>query len=795
MITTMLNPTETINTIITQLARELGVNFKHLTIAIELLDSGATVPFIARYRKEATGGMSDTQLRLLIDRLPYLRELEARRAAVLLEINTQNKLNPELHQSIMQADTKQRLEDLYAPYKPKRRTRAVIAKEAGLEPLAINLLNNRILDPLIIASDFIQGDITTVKAALDGARDILAEQFSENPDVVSSLRELIWQQNHIYVGKTDDADTKPDAHKFRDYFEHNEPLQHIPSHRLLAILRGQAQGILTVQCEQPAHYEAIASGQIPSSASHPLEGHLIKQLGLIIADQPADGFIRECVRWAWRVKLHSHLENDVITRIKEKAHTEAVKVFSANVRDVLLAPPAGDAVIMGLDPGIRTGVKVAVISATGSVLATATVYPFEPRNEKEATRATLLHLIQTYRVGLIAIGNGTASRETDALVVQLIHHLKAIDCDFPAIKKVVVSEAGASVYSASELASHELPELDVSLRGAVSIARRLQDPLAELVKIDPKAIGVGQYQHDLPARQLAQGLDAVIEDCVNLVGVDANTASVSLLAHVSGLSLSTARSMVAMRDTNGAFLNRLALKKIPRLGDKAFEQCAGFLRIYGDNPLDASSVHPEAYPLVQRILAKIGQDLPAVMGQTDKLNSLNPEEFIDEQFGLPTVKDVLTELAKPGRDPRGTFQYAQFDDAIQDMRDLQAGMILEGVVSNVAAFGAFVDIGVHQDGLVHVSELGKGFVKDPRSVVKAGQAIKVRVIEVDLSRKRIMLSMRLQLETAHVSTLPNSWQGNLLSKPNINKPKKTPLNPAMNTAISNAFANAFRSKS
>jgi uncharacterized protein len=790
----MLNPTETMNTIITQLARELGVGFKYLTVTIELIDSGATVPFIARYRKEVTGGMSDTQLRLLIDRLPYLRELEARRTAVLLEIDTQNKLSPELYQSIMQADTKQRLEDLYAPYKPKRRTRAVMAKEAGLEPLAINLLNNRTIDPSIIAGNFIQGDITTVKAALDGARDILAEQFSENPNVVSSLRELIWQQNHIYVAKTEDADTKPDAHKFRDYFEHNEPLQYIPSHRLLAILRGQAQGILTVHCEQPTYYEAIASGQISSSASHPLEGHLIKQLGLIIAEQPADGFIRECVRWAWRVKLHSHLETDVITRIKDKAHTEAVKVFTANVRDVLLAPPAGNAVIMGLDPGIRTGVKAAVISATGSVLATATVYPFEPRNDKETTFTKLLQLIQTYRVNLIAIGNGTASRETDALVVQLIHHLKTIDCDFPVIKKIVVSEAGASVYSASELASHELPDLDVSLRGAVSIARRLQDPLAELVKIDPKAIGVGQYQHDLPSRQLAQGLDAVIEDCVNSVGVDANTASVSLLAHVSGLTVSTARAIVVMRDTNGAFLNRLALKKVPRLGDKAFEQCAGFLRIYGDNPLDASSVHPEAYPLVQRILAKIGQPLQAVMGQTDQLNNLNPEEFIDEQFGLPTVKDVLAELAKPSRDPRGTFQYAQFNDAIQTIRDLQAGMILEGVVSNVAAFGAFVDIGVHQDGLVHVSELGKGFVKDPRSVVKAGQAIKVRVIEVDLLRKRIMLSMRLQVETVNVATLPNSWQRNAPSNSDINKFKQIPLNSTMNTAFSNAFADAFKNK-
>jgi protein Tex len=788
MITAALLPTDTFNTIIAQLARELNVSPKHLTATVELLDGGATVPFIARYRKEVTGGMSDTQLRELTDRLPYLRELEERRAAILLEIETQGKLTPALRQSIVQADTKQNLEDLYAPYKPKRRTRAMIAKEAGLEPLAVSLLNHRHLDPSTVAVPFVKADILTVKAALDGARDILAEQFSEHPNAVTTVRELIWQQHHLYVKKTDAADTKPDAHKFRDYFEHHEPLQLMPSHRLLAILRGQAQGILSVQCELPSHYDAIASGQIPTSATHPLESHLIKALGLTVGTQPADSFIRDCVRWAWRVKLQSSLESDVIARIKEQAYTAAVKVFTANVRDVLLAPPAGNAVVMGLDPGIRTGVKVAIISATGSVLDTATVYPFEPRKEKEAALTVLAQLVQQHRVALIAIGNGTASRETDALVTQLIQRLNASVQGLPAIKTVVVSEAGASVYSASELASQELPALDVSLRGAVSIARRLQDPLAELVKIDPKAIGVGQYQHDLPPRQLAQGLDAVVEDCVNLVGVDVNTASVSLLSRVSGLTANTARAIVAMRDTNGAFLNRTALKKVPRLGDKAFEQCAGFLRIQGDNPLDASSVHPEAYPLVQRILTRLGKPLDAVMGRSEVLNTINPEQLIDEQFGLPTVKDVLAELAKPSRDPRGTFQYAHFDEAIKGLNDLQVGMVLEGVVSNVAAFGAFVDIGVHQDGLVHISELGKGFVKDPRSVVKAGQTVKVRVIDVDLLRKRVMLSMRLQ----PVSTDDK--------RPVVHTTQKMPAvsgnrhSQVLNTAFSDAFANAFKHK-
>ncbi len=777
--------TATVQTIIAQLARELGASPKDIVTTVELLDGGATVPFIARYRKEVTGGMTDVQLRLLDERLPYLRELEERRAAVLVEIESQGKLTPELRSSIQIADTKQRLEDLYAPYKPKRRTRAMIAREAGLEPLAMGLLADRRIDPQLEAAKFIQGDIatgiTTIKAALDGARDILAEQFAEVPDAVSALRETLWQGANIYAAKTEDGETKPDAQKFRDYFEYNEPLHRAPSHRVLAMLRGQAQGVLKLQCELPTHYEALASGEITASAAHPLEGHLINHLKLNIGTQPADAFIRDCVRWAWRVKLQGSLEGDVMTRIKDAAQIEAVKVFASNVRDVLLAAPAGNAVVMGLDPGIRTGVKVAVVSGTGAVLDHCVIYPFEPRKDVIGSLAKLKQLAQLHGVGLIAIGNGTASRETDALAAELIKDTAN------GMKKVVVSEAGASVYSASELAGSELPDLDVSIRGAVSIARRLQDPLAELVKIDPKSIGVGQYQHDLPPRQLAQGLDAVVEDCVNAVGVDANTASASLLARVSGLNATTAKAIVAHRDAKGAFANRHALKAVPRLGDKAFEQAAGFLRIAGDNPLDASSVHPEAYPLVERLLQSLGKPLADVMGRADVLRAVVAETLTDEKFGLPTVKDILLELEKPGRDPRGTFQYANFDDAVQDIRDVQVGMILEGVVSNVAAFGAFVDIGVHQDGLVHVSELGAGFVKDPRTVVKAGQTVKVRVVEIDVARKRIALSMRLQATADKAENQPRA--------PRDSKPFKPQLAAKpTNTAFSNAFADAFKRK-
>ena len=783
--------------IITQLAQELGALPKDVATTVALLDGGATVPFIARYRKEVTGGMSDVQLRLLDERLPYIRDLEERRAAILAEIQTQGKLTPELKASILAADTKQRLEDLYAPYKPKRRTRAMIAKEAGLEPLAITLLNDRSQDPQQAAQAYLKGDIATVKAALDGARDILAEQFAEVPDAVTHLRESLWQSAHVYAAKTDDADAKADAHKFRDYFAYNEALHRAPSHRVLAMLRGQAQGILKLQCELPAHYDAIASGALTASAPHPLEGHLIAQLKLSISTQPADAFIRDCVRWAWRVKLQSSLEADVMTRIKDAAQAQAVKVFASNVRDVLLAAPAGNAVVMGLDPGIRTGVKVALISATGAVLDHGVIYPFEPRKDVEGSLAKMKQWVLKHGVQLIAIGNGTASRETDMLAAQLMK-----DITLP-IKKVVVSEAGASVYSASELAGAELPDLDVSIRGAVSIARRLQDPLAELVKIDPKSIGVGQYQHDLNPRQLAQALDGVVEDCVNAVGVDANTASAALLARVSGLTASTAKSVVAYRDAHGAFASRSALKAVPRLGDKAYEQAAGFLRIHGENALDNSAVHPEAYPLVERLLKTLGKPLGDVMGRADVLRSISPEQFTDARFGLPTVKDILLELEKPGRDPRGTFQYAQFDDAVQDIKDLQAGMILEGVVSNVAVFGAFVDIGVHQDGLVHISELGAGFVKDAHAVVKAGQTVKVRVVEVDAPRKRIALSLRLQAGSdkpapAPVSARhePRSGHGRQDARmPASAKPpqyaRSTQTAKPINTAFSNAFAIAL----
>ncbi len=784
-------PTRTAQHIIAQLAQELGAQAKDVITTVELLDGGATVPFIARYRKEVTGGMTDVQLRLLDERLPYLRELEERRAAVLAEIDTQGKLTPELKASILAADTKQRLEDLYAPYKPKRRTRAMIAKEAGLEPLALNLLNDRSQDPQLAAQSYLKGDIATIKAALDGARDILAEQFAEVPDAVTRLRETLWQGANVYATKTDDADSKPDAHKFRDYFAYNEALHRAPSHRVLAMLRGQAQGILKLQCELPAHYDAIASGELTASAPHPLEGHLIAQLKLNIGTQPADAFIRDCVRWAWRVKLQGSLEADVMTRIKDAAQIEAVKVFASNVRDVLLAAPAGNQVVMGLDPGIRTGVKVALISATGAVLDHCVIYPFEPRKDVVGSLAKLKQLATVHGVQLIAIGNGTASRETDMLAAQLIKDVSS-DTGLP-IKKVVVSEAGASVYSASELAGAELPDLDVSIRGAVSIARRLQDPLAELVKIDPKSIGVGQYQHDLNPRQLAQALDGVVEDCVNAVGVDANTASAALLARVSGLTPSTAKAIVAHRDAKGAFASRNALKDVPRLGEKAFEQAAGFLRITGANALDGSAVHPEAYPLVERVLKALGKPLSEVMGRADVLRQVAPEHFTDARFGLPTVKDILLELEKPGRDPRGTFQYAQFNDAVQDIKDLQPGMILEGVVSNVAAFGAFVDIGVHQDGLVHISELGAGFVKDAHTVVKAGQTVKVRVVEVDAQRKRIALSLRLQASTDKPVPRQDGARSQRDAPPRgapaFSKP--APAAKPINNAFSNAFADAF----
>jgi protein Tex len=767
--------------IIAQLAKEISHPVDKVAAAVALLDEGATVPFIARYRKEITGAMDDNQLRTLTERLVYLRELEARRAAVLAEIQTQGKLTDELRAALLAADSKQRLEDLYAPYKPKRRTRAQIAIEAGLQPLADQLLADRRLVPLEHAQQFLNAEakIETPKAALDGARDILAERFAEDADLVTALRTALWENAELASTRVAEAnlDEKADPARFADYFDHREPVRKCPSHRALAMLRGRALNVLRLAVDLPA-------AQLEGSPTHPFEGRIASHLQLNIAGAPADAFIADCVRWTWRVKLHPTLETDCLTQLREAAETEAIRVFGSNLRDVLLAPPAGNVATMGLDPGIRTGVKVAVIDATGKLLDTATVYPHEPRRDWDGALHALAALAHKHHVKLIAIGNGTASRETDKLAAELIKLSGSNN-----IRKAVVSEAGASVYSASELAAKEFPQLDVSLRGAVSIARRMQDPLAELVKIDPKSIGVGQYQHDVNQRQLAQQLDAVVEDCVNAVGVDVNTASAPLLARVSGLSTATATAVVAHRDTHGAFASREALRKVPRLGDKTFEQCAGFLRVpQGDNPLDRSAVHPEAYPVVQRILQKVGKPLSEVMGRADVLKSLAPKDFADEKFGIPTVQDILNELAKPGRDPRGEFTYATFDDNVQDIKDLKEGMQLEGVVTNVAAFGAFVDIGVHQDGLVHVSELSDRFVKDPREVVKAGQKVHVRVVEVDVARKRIALSMKTP--GAEAKGKPTQSAHTAVGR-NTSKNAQAVRMPATNQTQNSAMADAF----
>ncbi len=721
--------------IVKLLATELAVRPAQVAAAVQLLDEGATVPFIARYRKEATGGLDDTVLRNLEVRLLYVRELESRRAAILESIEQQGKLTAELAEEITQADTKQRLEDLYAPYKPKRRTRAQIAKEAGLEPLADTILSQADADPLALAASYInpEASVNDAKAALDGARDILAERFAENADLLADLREHLWNTGLLYSkvveGKEDEG------HNFRDWFEFSEPLRTLPSHRVLALLRGRQQGVLDLRLGLRAELEE----QTP----HPCVLR-IAQFLRIDADFSLNGnargkWLAEVCRWTWRVKLLTAFETELIGRLRETAEEEAIRVFAANLKDLLLAAPAGRKPVMGLDPGIRTGVKVAVIDATGKVLDTATIYPFEPRRDREGSLRTLAALAARHKVELVAIGNGTASRETEKLVGDLMQEHPHLN-----LTRVLVSEAGASVYSASELAAQEFPELDVSLRGAVSIARRLQDPLAELVKIEPKAIGVGQYQHDVNQRALARSLDAVIEDCVNAVGVDVNTASAPLLSRVSGLNSSLARNIVAWRDENGAFPNRKALMKVSRFGDKAFEQAAGFLRIPdGDNPLDASAVHPEAYPVVERILNRIKANVRDVIGRQGALKGVSPSEFTDERFGLPTVRDIFTELEKPGRDPRPEFTTAKFKEGVNTLNDLMPGMLLEGVVTNVANFGAFVDIGVHQDGLVHISALSEKFVKDPRDVVRVGQTVKVKVLEIDLARKRVSLTMRL----------------------------------------------------
>ena len=712
-----------------KIAGELGVAGRNVAAAVALLDEGATVPFIARYRKEVTGSLDDTQLRTLEERLRYLRELEERRISILASIEEQGKLTPELKNDILAADTKVRLEDLYLPYKKKRRTKGQIALEAGLGELADALLANPQLEPEAEAERFIQPDngFADVKAVLEGAKYILMERFAEDADLLERLRTTLHEDaklsSRVAPGK------EQEGAKFSDYFEHDEPLKSVPSHRALAMFRGRNEGILNL---------SLTLGE-PDAAMHPCELMVAKHFEIEHHNRPADAWLAEVVRWTWRIKLSTHLETDLFGSLREQAETEAISVFARNLHDLLLAAPAGPRRTLALDPGLRTGCKVAVMDETGKLLATDTIYPHAPQNKWQQSLATLGALCQQHQVELIAIGNGTASRETDKLAGELVKGMPQLR-----MQKIMVSEAGASVYSASELAAKEFPELDVSLRGAVSIGRRLQDPLAELVKIDPKSIGVGQYQHDVSQVQLARSLDATVEDCVNAVGVDVNTASAPLLARISGLNSTLANNIVEFRDANGPFTSRSQLKKVPRLGPKTFEQAAGFLRVMnGSNPLDASAVHPEAYPLVKRIAEGTGRDIRSLIGDSAFLKQLDPKQFTDETFGLPTVTDILAELDKPGRDPRPEFKTAAFQDGVESLNDLKPGMLLEGVVTNVTNFGAFVDVGVHQDGLVHISALADRFVQDPHSVVKAGDIVKVKVMEVDVARKRIALSMRL----------------------------------------------------
>lgn len=718
-----------------RLADELACREAQVAAAVQLLDEGATVPFISRYRKEVTGGLDDTQLRLLEERLRYLRELEERRAAVIASVAEQGKLSDALHAQLLEADNKQRLEDLYLPYKQKRRTKAQIAREAGLAPLAESLLANPNLNPEDTAQAYIDAEkgVADVKAALDGARAILMEQFAEDATLIGQLRDYLWSHAEV---KTSLADGKAEeGAKFADYFDYHEPIRQMPSHRALAVLRGRNEGVLNVALLLPEELEPASKPTGPSVC----ENKIAQYFKVHNQGRAADKWLADTIRLTWRAKIFLSLENELLSKVRESAENEAIKVFASNLKDLLLAAPAGAKATLGLDPGLRTGVKVAVVDVTGKLVDTATIYPHEPRRDWDQSIAILAALCSKHRVQLIAIGNGTASRETDKLAIELIKKYPELN-----MQKLVVSEAGASVYSASELAAREFPDLDVSLRGAVSIARRLQDPLAELVKIDPKAIGVGQYQHDVSQADLARMLNAVVEDCVNAVGVDVNMASAALLARVSGLSATLAANIVSYRDAHGAFKNRKEVLKVPRLGDKAFEQAAGFLRISnGDNPLDASAVHPEAYPVVEKILAKVQRQVRALIGDESFIRQLNPAEFTDAQFGLPTVKDILAELEKPGRDPRPEFKTASFADGVEELKDLQVDMVLEGVVTNVTNFGAFVDIGVHQDGLVHISALSNRFVKDPREVVKAGDVVKVKVLEVDIKRKRVALTMRL----------------------------------------------------
>ncbi|MFT4151224.1 MAG: Tex family protein [Paracoccaceae bacterium] len=768
--------TDTAHRIPLTIAREIGATPQQAVAAIALLDEGATVPFVARYRKEATGGLDDTQLRTLAERLAYLRELESRRAAILDSIRSQGKLTDDLEKAVAGADTKAALEDIYLPYKPKRRTRAMIARENGLGPLADAILADRAADPAVLAAGYITEAVPDVKSALEGARDIVAESLSENADLLGRLRGHMKANGRLVATVVDGK--QAEGAKFSDYFAHSEAFATAPSHRVLAMLRGRNEGFLSLDLEVDAD---APRGTSPAER--------MAAAALMATGQGAgDQWLREAAAWAWRVKLKTSLTLDLMAELREGAEAEAIRVFARNLKDLLLAAPAGGKAVMGVDPGIRTGCKVAVVDATGKVLATSTVYPFPPKSDLRGAQAELAMLIRRHGVKLIAIGNGTASRETEKLVADM---LAALPGDKPT--KVIVSEAGASVYSASELAAKEFPDLDVSLRGAVSIARRLQDPLAELVKIEPKSIGVGQYQHDVDQHRLARQLDAVVEDAVNAVGVDLNTASAPLLARVSGVGPGLAEAIVTHRDTNGPFATRRELLKVARLGPKAFEQAAGFLRIAGGKePLDASSVHPEAYEVARKIVAACGRDIRALMGDSATLQRLDPRSFIDARFGLPTVKDILSELEKPGRDPRPSFRTATFAEGINEIKDLRPGMLLEGTVTNVAAFGAFVDIGVHQDGLVHVSQLADRFVKDPHEVVKAGDVVQVRVVEVDAPRKRIGLTMRKDSAEAREQARETRE-----ARPDRPRPGAKPLPTSaapMVTGGGNAFADALKDK-
>jgi uncharacterized protein len=770
-----------------RLSLELAAQPDQIAAAVSLLDEGASVPFIARYRKEATGGLDDIQLRLLEERLRYLRELEERRVTIIASIQEQDKMTPELLDAITHAEDKTRLEDLYLPYKPKRRTKAQIALEAGLLPLADALLANPMLNPEDEAVKYLRppfstdnGDnpgVTDNKAALDGARQILMERFAEDATLLQSLRDYL--QSHGVVEAKVIEGKEDAAAKYADYFDYNEALNTIPSHRALAMFRGRREEMLNVTLRLDCEVEKPKW----DAPLNPCEARIAARFNISSQNRPADKWLADTVRWTWRVKSFLHLETELMGALRERAETEAIKIFARNLKDLLLAAPAGPRATMGLDPGIRTGVKIAVVDATGKVVDTAVIYPHQPRNDWDGSLHTLAKLAEKHAVALISIGNGTASRETEKLAQDLIKQRPDLH-----LTKAVVSEAGASVYSASEFASRELPDMDVALRGAVSIARRLQDPLSELVKIDPKSIGVGQYQHDVGQFQLARTLDAVVEDCVNAVGVDVNTASAPLLARVSGLSSAVAQGIVAYRDLKGMFPSRAALREVPRLGEKTFEQAAGFLRVMGgENPLDASAVHPESYPVVKKILAELKKDIKEILGDSKLLKALNPIQYADEKFGVPTITDILLELEKPGRDPRPEFTTATFKEGVEELKDLKPDMILEGVVTNVAAFGAFIDIGVHQDGLVHISALSNSFVKDPHSVVKAGQVVKVKVLEVDEKRKRIALTMRLG-DSAPQSSKVETPRDRATDAKRMAQHKKSAPQPPLNSAMATAFA-------